>query len=75
VEGEQKTKTGQKRSPLFRTSQGTWAEHLQDVFQLHPSENEPEEEKALILLQTPPTNSNHQPAISKALEFQKSLAA
>jgi hypothetical protein len=44
-----------------RTSQGTWArsniekvhafaEHLANVFQLDPSENEPEEEEALIKL-------------------------
>jgi hypothetical protein len=31
-----------------------FAEHLAEVFQLHPSENEPEEEEALIqLLETP----------------------
>jgi hypothetical protein len=48
-----------------RTSQGTWArsniekahafaEHLAMVFQSHPSENEPEEEEALMqLLKTP----------------------
>jgi hypothetical protein len=53
-----------KLLPL-RTSQGTWArnniekahdfaEHLAKVFQTHPSENEPEEEEALIqLLKTP----------------------
>jgi hypothetical protein len=58
-------KTGQKHSPSLRTSQGTWArsnvekehaysEHLANVSQLHPSENEPEEEEALIqLLETP----------------------
>jgi hypothetical protein len=47
VEGDRKTKTGQKTSPLM-TSQGTWArtnvekaavfpEHLAEVFQPHPS--------------------------------------
>jgi hypothetical protein len=47
-----------KTSPL-RTSQGTWArsntekarafaEHLAEVFQAYPSENEPNEEEALI---------------------------
>jgi hypothetical protein len=58
VEGDQKTK---KTSPPLRTSQGSWArsnvkkahafaEHLAEVFQPHPSENEPEEEEALIQL-------------------------
>jgi hypothetical protein len=48
-----------KPSPQLRTSQGTWArsnvrkahtfdEHLANIFQPHPSENEPEEEEALI---------------------------
>jgi hypothetical protein len=69
-----KTKTFQKTSPPLRTSQGTWArtnankphaliELLADVFQLHLSGNEPEEEEALIqLLEAsyqlePPTNN------------------
>jgi hypothetical protein len=58
VDGDQKTKTGKKNYPLLRTSQATWArsnvekvhafaEHLAEVFQPHPSENEPKEEKAL----------------------------
>jgi hypothetical protein len=53
------------KPPPLRTSQGTWArsnvkkahafaEHLGDVFQPHPSKNEPEEEEALTqLLETP----------------------
>jgi hypothetical protein len=62
-----------KPSPPLRTSQETWArsnvekahlfaEHLAKVFQLHPSENKPEEKESLIqLLETPyqlepPTN-------------------
>jgi hypothetical protein len=60
-----KIKQVKKPSQPLRTSQGTWArskvekadvfaEHLANVFQLHPSENEPEEEEALKqLLQTP----------------------
>jgi hypothetical protein len=60
-----KIKHDKKPSPPVRTSQATWvrsnadkahafAEHLADVFQPHPSENEPEEEEALIqLLETP----------------------
>jgi hypothetical protein len=68
-----KIKQVKKLSPSLRTSQGTWArsnvekaqafaEHLAKVFQQHPSENEPEEEGALIkLLETsyqlePPIN-------------------
>jgi hypothetical protein len=54
-----------KPPPPLRTSQGTWnrsnaekphafAKHIADVFQPHPSENEPEEEEALIqLLESP----------------------
>jgi hypothetical protein len=49
-----KIKQFKKPSPPLRTSQGTWArsnvkkayaftEHLEKVFQPHPSENEPEE--------------------------------
>jgi hypothetical protein len=45
-----------KKPPPLRTSQGTWmrsnvktahafAKHLADVFQPHPSENEPKEEE------------------------------
>jgi hypothetical protein len=60
-----KIKQVKKPSPPLRTSQGTWArsnvekahafsEHLAKVFQLHPSENEPEKEEALKqLLETP----------------------
>jgi hypothetical protein len=58
-------KAVKKPSPPLRTSQGTWArsniekahafaEHLANVFQPHPSENELEEDDALIhLLETP----------------------
>jgi hypothetical protein len=58
-------KATKKPSPPLRTSQGTWArsnterahtfaELLAKVFQPPPSENEPEEEEALIqLLETP----------------------
>jgi hypothetical protein len=45
-----------KPSPPLRVSQGTFAftEHLQKIFQPHPSENESTEEEALIqLLDTP----------------------
>jgi hypothetical protein len=54
-----------KKPPPLTTSQGTWARsnvkkahtfagHLAKVFQMHPSESEPEEEEALIqLLKTP----------------------
>jgi hypothetical protein len=56
-----KIKQVKKPSPPFRTSQGTWArsnvekvhafgEHLANVFQTHPSYNEPEEEEALMQL-------------------------
>jgi uncharacterized protein YktA (UPF0223 family) len=60
-----KIKEVKKPSPPPRTSQGTWArsnvekahafaKHLANVFQPHPSENEPEEEGTLIqLLKTP----------------------
>jgi hypothetical protein len=60
-----KLKQDKKLSPPPRTSQGTWArsniikahtfaEHLTEVLQQHPSENEPKEEEALIqLLETP----------------------
>jgi hypothetical protein len=61
VEGNQETKTHLKPSPPLRTSQGSWeramskkehafAEHLAEVLQPHPSENEPTEEEALIKL-------------------------
>jgi hypothetical protein len=63
VEGDQENKTGQE---TFSTmTQGTWersnveeahafAEHLENVFQPHPSEDEREEEEALIqLVETP----------------------
>jgi hypothetical protein len=58
-------KKNTKLSPPLRTAQGTWvrsdiekvntfAEHLANVFQPHPSENSPVEEEALIhYLETP----------------------
>jgi hypothetical protein len=56
-----KIKHVKKPSPPLRTTQAPWArsniekahafaEHFANVFQLHPSENEPEEEEALIKL-------------------------
>jgi hypothetical protein len=60
-----KIKQVKKPSSSLRTSQGTWArrnverahaiaEHLENVFLQHPSENEPEEKEAFIqLLETP----------------------
>jgi hypothetical protein len=60
-----KIKQVKKPSPSLRTLKGTsarsnvekaqaFAQYLADVFQPHPSENEPKEEKALIqLLETP----------------------
>jgi hypothetical protein len=53
-----------KLSAPLRTSQGTWtksngkkthafAEHLAEVFQLYPSENETEEEALTQFLETP----------------------
>jgi hypothetical protein len=64
-----------KTSPLVRISQRTWersnaekvhvfTEHLAEVFQLHPSENEPKEEEALRQLLVAPTNSNQKSTIS-----------
>jgi hypothetical protein len=58
AESTKKIKRLKKPSQPLRTSQGTWArsniekahafgEHLANVFQLHPSENVPEEEEAL----------------------------
>jgi hypothetical protein len=63
VEGDHEYKTGQETSTS--KEQGTWArsniakahvftEHLANVFQPHPPENEPEKEEALTqLLETP----------------------
>jgi hypothetical protein len=66
MEGDQKKQNITKSSPPLRAAQGTrarydiekantFAEHLANVFQLHPSsENSPVEEKALIqYLETP----------------------
>jgi hypothetical protein len=60
-----KIKQVTKPSPPLRASQGTWArsnvdkahafaEHLAKVLQPHPSENKPEEEALMQLLETPP---------------------
>jgi hypothetical protein len=73
VEGDPKAKTGQKTPPL-RTLQGTWArsnvekshvlaEPLANVFQPHPSENEPEEEEAIT--QLPETPYQLEPSINR----------
>jgi hypothetical protein len=51
-----------------------FAKHLADVFQLHPSENEPEEENALIQILEPLTNSNRETNAPKQLKFKKSSA-
>jgi hypothetical protein len=59
VEGDQENKTGQGTfSTTYDITRNlgkeqcqkahAFAEHLAQVFQLHPPENEPEEEKALI---------------------------
>jgi hypothetical protein len=80
-----KIKLVKKHSPPLRASQGTWArsnveeahsfaEHLANVFQPHPSEKEPEEEALTQLLETP-TNTNHQSTVSKELKFKKSSTA
>jgi hypothetical protein len=86
----------QVKKPSLRTSQGTWArnnvekahtfaQRLANVFQPHPSENEPQEEEALIqLLETPyqlepPINClkraeilrNHQVTSSPLVQFLK----
>jgi hypothetical protein len=81
-----KIKQVKKPSPLLRTSQGTWArsniekahaftEHLPYVFQLHPSESEPEEEEALIQLMGTPYQ--HEPPIShlKRAEVQEVISS
>jgi hypothetical protein len=81
-----KIKQVKKPSPRLRTSQVTWArsnvekarafaEHLANVFHLHPSENEPEDEEAFVQRLETPTNSNHQSTVSKELKFKKSSAA
>jgi hypothetical protein len=74
-----KIKQVKKPSPPLRISQRTWARrnaekahaftvHLAKVFQLHLSENEPDEEEALIqLLQSTLTNST----IPKELKFKE----
>jgi hypothetical protein len=81
-----KIKQVNKPSPQLKTSQGTWArsnveiahtfaEHLANVFQPHPSENEPEVEEALIQLLKTPYNSNQQSTVSKEMKFKKSSTA
>jgi hypothetical protein len=57
-----------------RKTTHAFAEHLANVFQPHPSENEPEEEEALMqLLETP--YRFHQSTVSKELKFKKSSTA
>jgi hypothetical protein len=83
VEGDLKPTTGQKTSPLS-TSQGTWAksynekthaftEHIAEVFQPHPSENKPEEEKAFIELLEAPYQLKQPTKDLKRLEVQKRI--
>jgi hypothetical protein len=78
--------SNKKPSPPLWTSQGTWArssvekahafaEHLANVFQPHPLENQPEKEEALMQHLETPTNSNHQSTVSKELKFKKSSTA
>jgi hypothetical protein len=71
-----KMKQVKKPSPPLRTSQGTsarsngekahaFAEHLANVYQPHPSENEPQEEEALICTTSRdplPTRTTNQPS-------------
>jgi hypothetical protein len=81
-----KTKQITKSSPPLWTAQGTWArsdnekastfaEHLANVFQPHPSENSPVEEETYPLPRNPlPTGPSPQPspAISSSCRCQKS---
>jgi hypothetical protein len=52
-----------------------FAEHLAKVFQPHPSENKPEEEKELTQLWRPHINLNHQSIFSKQPKCKKSSTA
>jgi hypothetical protein len=52
-----------------------FAEHLAEVFQPHPTENEPEEEEALIQLLETPNQLEAPIIISKELKFKKSSTA
>jgi hypothetical protein len=81
-----KIKQVKKPSPPLRTSQRTWtrsnfekahafAEHLANVFQPHPSENEPEEEEALIQLLETPYQLQTPISRLRALKFKKSSTA
>jgi hypothetical protein len=49
-----------------------FAKHLADVFQLHPSENEPKEEEALIQLLEAPKQFKPLFKCFKELKFKKS---
>jgi hypothetical protein len=80
LEGDQENEQVKKPFPPLRPSQGTcersnfekahtFAEHLENVFQPLPSENEPEEEEALIQFLETPTNWNHQSTVLKELKF------
>jgi hypothetical protein len=74
-----------KKPPQLRTSQGIWARsnaekahvfaiHLADIFQLNPSENEPEGEAALIQLPDAPYKLEPPIKCFKNLKFKKSSA-
>jgi hypothetical protein len=60
--------------PLHKKAQA-FAEHLANVFQQHPSENEPEEEDALIQLLETPYQLEPLSTVSKGLKFKKSSTA
>jgi hypothetical protein len=87
MEGDQKTKQITKSSPPLRAAQGTWAqsdiekantfaEHLANMFQPHPSENSPVEKESIYPLpRNPlPTGPSPQPspAITSSCRRQKS---
>jgi hypothetical protein len=74
-----------KPSPPLRTSEGTgarsnvgnahaFAKRLADVFQPHPSENEPEEEEVLTHFWRLPTKSMRQSNATNVPKFKKTLA-
>jgi hypothetical protein len=87
VEGDQKKiKRVTQPSPLLRTPLGTWASsniekahaftnHLANVFQPHPSENQQQWTKHLRNFSRPRTNSHHQSIVLKTLKFKKSSTA
>jgi hypothetical protein len=86
VEGDQKIKRVAPPSPPLRTRLGTWASsnvekahaftnHLANVFQPHPSENQQQWTKYLRNFSRPRTNSHHQSIVLKTLKFKKSSTA